>query len=113
MKKLRPGVLVTVLCEEGARGAMEAILFEETGTLGVRRSRRDRAKLPRRETTVETPWGAVIGKSAWDGARWRFAPEYDACAALAREQGVPLRDVYVAAQLSFTAAPLTDAPGAG
>ena len=104
MKKLRPGVLITVLCSDGARPTMEAILFEETGTLGVRRSRRDRTKLPRREDTVETPWGEIVGKSAWDGARWRFAPEYDACAAVAREHQVPLRDVFLAAQTAFAAA---------
>jgi uncharacterized protein (TIGR00299 family) protein len=104
MKKLRPGVLITVLCGDGARPTMEAILFEETGTLGVRRSRRDRTKLPRREDTVQTPWGEIVGKSAWDGARWRFAPEYDACAGIAREHQVPLRDVFLAAQTAFAAA---------
>jgi len=111
MKKLRPGVLVTVLCDDAARSAMEAILFEETGTLGVRRSRRDRVKLPRREQTVETPWGPIKGKSAWDGARWRFAPEYDACAAVALKQGVPLRDVFLTA-LSAYASPAAS-PDAG
>jgi uncharacterized protein (TIGR00299 family) protein len=112
MKKLRPGVLVTVLCGDRVRTTMEAILFEETGTLGVRRSRRDRAKLPRREASVHTEWGEIQGKSAWDGARWRFAPEYDACAAAAREHGVPLRDVYQAAQSAFAATPPVEPPDA-
>ena len=37
MKKNRPGVMVSVLCPAETVGAIEAILFEETTTLGVRR----------------------------------------------------------------------------
>jgi len=108
MKKLRPGVLLTVLCSEGDRSAMEAILFEETGTLGVRRSRKERSKLPRREATVKTKWGEIAGKCAWESGRWRFAPEFDACAAVARANGVPLRDVFLSAETAFASNPPFD-----
>jgi pyridinium-3,5-bisthiocarboxylic acid mononucleotide nickel chelatase len=108
MKKLRPGVLLTVLCSEGDRHAIEAILFEETGTLGIRRSKKERSKLPRREAIVKTKWGEIAGKCAWDGSRWRFSPEYDACAAVAKSSGVPFRDVFQAALAAFTSEPPID-----
>jgi uncharacterized protein (DUF111 family) len=110
MKKLRPGVMLTVLSSEARRAEMEAILFEETGTLGVRRSLKERSKLPRQATTVQTAWGEIVGKSAWDAGRWRFAPEYDACAAAARQHRIPLREVYLAALAAFAVSPQPDAP---
>ena len=110
MKKLRPGILLTVLCAENDCSSMEAILFEETGTLGVRRSKKERSKLPRREFTVKTEWGEIAGKCAWDAGHWRFSPEYDACAVVAKANRVPLRDIYLAAQSAFAGAPPTVEP---
>ena len=40
MKKNRPGVLLSVLASEAALPALEAVLFRETETFGVRRTRR-------------------------------------------------------------------------
>src|SRR4029077_10115462 len=52
MKKNRPGVLLSVLTPETAVAALEAILFRETATFGVRRSLVERHKLHRRACTV-------------------------------------------------------------
>ncbi len=62
MKKDRPGTLLSVICrlEDGDR--LEALLFGETGTFGVRRQVIERHKRVRQSCTVETPWGAVAGK---------------------------------------------------
>lgn len=99
MKKHRPGVLLTVLVDDQHAAAAEEILFKETGTLGVRRFRAQRHKLHRAEHTVQTPWGPVKGKLAWrEGEKPIFSPEYEACARMAREQGVALRTVYEAAE---------------
>ena len=102
MKKNRPGVKLSVLCRADDVEKMEAILFRETGTLGVRRWVAERNILARREQTVETPWGPVEGKVAelGEGAA-QFSPEYESCRRLAEEKGVPLRDVYQAAQSGF------------
>ncbi len=54
MKKNRPGVMVTVLCDEPGIPAMEDILFRETTTLGIRRYAVSRHKLNRKAATVET-----------------------------------------------------------
>ena len=57
MKKNRPGWLVTVLCKERERQALEALLFAETTTIGIRRSRMERSILERRARWRKPPWG--------------------------------------------------------
>jgi len=101
MKKNRPGVLLSVLAAEGVRAAVEAILFRETGTFGIRRHLVQRHKLRRRACTVTTPWGPVQGKLGWlEGGPQVFTPEYEDCARVARQHGVALREVYVQVQKS-------------
>lgn len=98
MKKGRPGVLVSVQAMSADADRLQAILFRETPTLGVRRSTVMRTVLAREELVVATPWGPVAGKVAYlpDGSR-RFSPEYEACRVLAERQGVSLAEVMQAA----------------
>ena len=104
MKKNRPGVTLSILCDAAQVAAMEAILFEETPTLGVRRWMADRHVLVRQTRHVHTAWGPVEGKVAWLAAdRARFAPEYESCRRIAQEQHVPLHDVMEAARAAFDA----------
>jgi pyridinium-3,5-bisthiocarboxylic acid mononucleotide nickel chelatase len=103
MKKNRPGVLLSVLAPEAALPVLEEILFRETTTFGVRRYPVSRHKLQRRPCTVTTPWGPVQGKLGWrEGQPPVFSPEYEDCARLARQHGVPLREVYAQAQRAYT-----------
>jgi uncharacterized protein (TIGR00299 family) protein len=102
MKKNRPAIMLSVLAPEDKLPALEEILFRETATFGVRRYPATRHKLQRKPHTVATPWGPVQGKLGWlEGRPPVFTPEYDDCARVAREQKVPLRDVYAAAQRAF------------
>jgi uncharacterized protein (TIGR00299 family) protein len=102
MKKNRPGVLLSVIAPESAVSALEDILFRETTTLGIRRCRMERHKLNRRAHTVSTQWGPIQGKLAWrEGEPPAFSPEYEACARIAREQNVALRDVLTAARQAY------------
>jgi hypothetical protein len=94
MKKNRPGVLLSVIADEATAPALEAVLFRETATFGVRRHRADRHKLRREAMTVETPWGPVKAKKGWRDGLTVVTPEYEDCARVARENGVPLREVY-------------------
>jgi hypothetical protein len=102
MKKNRPGVTLTVLCDLSGLDLIEAILFSETSTLGLRRWKADRHKLQRQSHTVQTNWGPVEGKLAWlAGNAPRFSPEYESCRAVAQRENVPLRDVYESARGAF------------
>lgn len=101
MKKSRPGVMLAVLCNEADRAAIEAAIFRETGTLGIRRSPVQRTKLQRESVDVDTPWGKIAGKIAWNDSVRVFSPEFEDCARLAREHSVSLREVYRAANRAF------------
>ncbi|MCA9068447.1 MAG: nickel pincer cofactor biosynthesis protein LarC [Planctomycetaceae bacterium] len=102
MKKDRPGVLLSVLCRPQDTETLEAILFEETGTFGIRRHMVERSKRARQEHTVETPWGSVRGKLGWrHGEVAIFTPEFEDCAKLAAEHSLPLRQIYRAAETAF------------
>ena len=101
MKKHRPGTLLQVLYRPESRPRILRLLFSETTTLGVRYHQLERAALPRHAKNVSTPWGEVLGKVAQYGDKAGFSPEYESCARLARAHGVPLRQVYQAAQTAF------------
>jgi uncharacterized protein (TIGR00299 family) protein len=95
MKKNRPGVLVSVLCQSIDADRLESILFRETTTLGVRRSIIERRKLRRQAHQVATPWGSVSGVLATlPGGDKRFSPEYESCRQIAESQSIPLGLVY-------------------
>jgi len=98
MKKNRPATLLRVLCRPDDVPTMTAILFTETTTLGIREQTVTRHALPRIIEHVDTPYGPVHVKVAElpDGTTKR-APEYEDCRRLAEEHGVPLREVYWAA----------------
>ncbi len=114
MKKNRPGVKLSVLCEADAVEAVEAILFAETTTLGVRRWPVSRSVLVRRLQSVETPWGPVEGKVGYlSGNSRSFAPEFEACRRIAVEHKIPLRTVYDAAQRAYDAAKRGDGDQVG
>ncbi len=102
MKKGRPGIILSVLTAPGKVDSMEAILFKETGTLGIRRQLLERTTQHRDVVSVSTPWGDVRGKRSWKtGQDARFAPEFEDCAQVAASSRVPLRDVYRAAESAF------------
>ena len=94
MKKNRPGVKLTVLCRPKDVQLMEAILFAETTTLGVRHWNTERQILSRSRRKIETEWGTIEGKSIeMPDGKQRFAPEYESCRQIAESHNLPLRDV--------------------
>ena len=98
MKKNRPGTLLGVIGRPEQSSALAEVVLRETTTLGVRLRRSQRLIAERRQETVLTPFGSVRVKLKLLGDRTVAAPEYDDCAQVARAQGVPLADVYRAAQ---------------
>ena len=98
MKKNRPAIQVGILCRLEQSSDLEAILFAETSTLGIRKQMVERHALPRSFQTVETPYGPVrVKRAEWQPGKVRAVPEYEDCKRLAEASGVPLREVYEAA----------------
>lgn len=97
-KKGRPAYELQVLCEAQEAAVIEAVVFRETSTLGIRRCIMDRTVLPRRLEVRDTAFGPISVKIAVlpDGTE-RATPEYEDCAAAARAAGVSLATVMDAA----------------
>ena len=112
MKKNRPGTQLTVIGRDEQVDELVDIVFRESTTLGLRVYPVDRRELEREHVGVETPWGAVrvkIGSRA--GEVINAAPEFDDCEQLARQAGVPVKEVIQAAVAAYRR--LTDAKEEG
>lgn len=98
MKKNRPGYLLRVLCKENLRDVLEAIIFRETTTIGIRRLTLQRTLLKRNITTVQTPYGEVEVKvcTAPDGEKFYY-PEFETVKTLALKENVPFKLIFNAA----------------
>lgn len=104
MKKNRPGIMLTALCEEPAAPALADIIFAETTAFGLRTEKVVRLKLARRFETVRTPYGDVTVKLGLKGQQViQAAPEFESCKTLAQQARVPLREIYTAALRAYQA----------
>jgi len=91
MKKDRPAQIVKVLAKPEDADRLEEILFQETSTLGIRRSDTRRDALHREFHQVQTRYGSITVKIARlpDG-KLRATPEYEDCRKAAEQHSVPL-----------------------
>ena len=93
MKKGRPGVLLTVICDPEHRDRMLQVLFRETTTLGVMETSCSRYILRRTEETVSTSFGEIRVKTSEGFGVKRKKAEYDDLKKIAEQSGRSLRDV--------------------
>jgi uncharacterized protein (DUF111 family) len=95
MKKNRPAVLVSVICQLEDSERLARLMLAETSTLGVRMQQMQRRKAQRSQEQITTPLGPLQIKVKRLGTRViSAAPEYEDCRRLARAQQVPLEEVY-------------------
>jgi len=97
MKKSRSGILLTTICHQAIADTCKAIIFRETTTLGIRERTQSRSILQREIESVETEYGTVRLKIARESGNksqiLNVQPEYEDCAALARQHNVSWREV--------------------
>lgn len=110
MKKSRSGILLTVICHPEIANICQTIIFSETTTLGIRERTQHRSILDREIKPVETKYGAVrIKIASWgEGANRQILniqPEYEDCAALARQHNVPWREISQSAIAAWESKP--------
>ncbi len=89
MKKGRPGMVLSFLCLPADLERLAALVMAETGSLGVRYASLRRIVQSRRVEERETEFGPVRFKVTASGEK----AEYEDCRRIAREQGIPCRDV--------------------
>ena len=95
MKKSRPAVKISVICDDRRRHDLEEVLWNETTTLGLRVNRIVKRMLRRDNSDVQTAYGPVSMKNAYlRGKRIKRKPEYEDCKRLAKEHSVPIKTIY-------------------
>jgi uncharacterized protein (TIGR00299 family) protein len=98
MKKGRPGLVLAALAPIAQAEAVAGALLRETTSIGVRRTAVTRTERPRRVVRVATEFGTIRVKvSEGPFGPPQIKPEFDDCAAAAREHGATVREVIAAA----------------
>ena len=112
MKKQRPAVMLSVLCEPDHQPRLTTLLFRLTGTLGVRHRPWDRTVLHREHLDLTTTLGTVrikLGRETPGGPVLTAKPEHDDLTRLAQQHQQPLptirRTVLAALQQHLTPTP--------
>lgn len=99
MKKGRPAHTLSVLCAAADGPALQAVVFRETSTIGLRESTVGKRVLERSETTVTVGGQSIRVKTAvLDGKIVNRNPEWDDVVAAASVLGRPAKDVLAEAQ---------------
>jgi uncharacterized protein (TIGR00299 family) protein len=102
MKKNRPAVMLSVLCEREQKAALTDLIYRETTTLGIRVRNVERECLEREIVRVDTEFGSVdvkIGKL--NGTVVNAMPEYEQVRRISFDKGVPFRTVRDAVLSAF------------
>ena len=94
MKKCRPAVTLSFLCEASLVQALEQIVFEETSTIGIRRIPVQRTAMDRVYETADTPYGKIRVKKVTYGGTVKRYGEFEDVKAAAERHGVPIQKVY-------------------
>lgn len=91
MKKSRPAYLLSVLATPEKRDAVLTVLFQESGTFGIREQQILRHSLCRRWENIETKFGTIRVKiGSRFGNDLQFSPEYEDCLAASKRSNVPV-----------------------
>jgi hypothetical protein len=95
MKKNRPAILLSVICEPSERDKIARIIFQDTSTIGVRSYPVSRTILRRESKKVKTRFGDVMVKIVEqpDGSK-RAAPEYDDLKRVAAAKNLPIKQLH-------------------
>ena len=102
MKKNRPAVMVSILCEPERRNALTELLYRETTTIGIRIRETERESLERETVSAATPFGNIDVKVArLNGRVVNAMPEYDQIKAAALSSGAAFKSVHDAVMSNF------------
>lgn len=95
MKKNRPAYELTVICGREDVESMEKIIFQETTTIGIRKSAVERTVLQRTLRKILTSLGpAEVKICVLPDGKNRCYPEYESVAAIAEKTGRSFCEVY-------------------
>lgn len=93
MKKSRPGILLSVMCNEAKKDEMVSLIFKHTTTLGIRENVSKRYTLKREIIKKETPFGEIRIKRSEGFGVVREKYEYEDLARIANEKNIAIDDI--------------------
>ncbi|MBI5640467.1 MAG: nickel pincer cofactor biosynthesis protein LarC [Nitrospirae bacterium] len=94
MKKMRPAVKLSVVCDHEKKDRMIDLILTETTSIGVRYYETSRVTMQRQVKEVKTKHGIIrIKISGFGDSPARFTPEYDDCRRAAEKTGIPLLEI--------------------
>ena len=95
MKKSRPAVKISIICDTDHRRGIEEVLWLHTSTFGLRVNKIEKLILRRDVSTMKTKYGVVSVKNAYfRGERIKWKLEYEDAKRLAKEKGVSIKAIY-------------------
>lgn len=97
MKKNRPGLLLTCLCNLEEEASFSRLILNHTTTRGIRIQPCYRRTLDAQFRKVRTPYGEITVKISTGYGIRKYKPEYEDVAAAAKQCKVPFTKVYKAA----------------
>jgi len=94
-KKGRPANILQVSCDKKTKEKLLELILRNTTTTGVRETTGTRHVLERRKVGVQTPYGKLNAKIAWNEEKMilKAKPEYDDAAAAAKKHKASLKEV--------------------
>jgi hypothetical protein len=95
MKKSRPAVTISIICDSEHRRGIEEALWLRTTTFGLRMNKISKHMLKRDISTVTTKYGPLSVKNGYlrgDRIKWKL--EYEDAKRLAKEKGVSIKAIY-------------------
>ena len=93
MKKSRPGIMLTVLCDPEAKDMMVREIFRHTTTLGIRENVYNRYILKRSIGEADSPYGKLHYKKSEGYGVSRIKYEYDDLSGIAKTRGRSIREI--------------------
>ena len=95
MKKNRPGILLTCICEEEKREEVLKTIFKHTSTIGVRESVCKRYVLDRVEKNAKTNYGSIKIKESFGYGVIKKKAEYEDLARIAEENNISVSEIKI------------------
>lgn len=94
MKKGRPAYRLTVACKQKDMLKLQNIIFRETTTIGIRYRFESRTELAREFVEIDTKYGKIKAKKVINNGETYIYPEYENMKKLAKENNIPLKELY-------------------
>ncbi len=101
MKKSRPAVTVSALCDVSLQKVIEEVFWLNSSTFGLRSYKVAKSMLRREIVKVKTRHGEITVKNGYLNNRIiKSKPEYEDCRQLAKINNVSIQDIYASIRLA-------------